>query len=617
MTWLNPAAFAFLALIPVVLLLHALRHRRRDVRVSTLFLWESVLREAHGSLGLQRLVQNLPLLLQLLLVCVFTAALANPVLTTTVAENKDIVLVLDISASMQTRTPQGTRFTQAQQRALEVLQTLPRGRQMALLTAGRQPQVVLFFTADKDVLREAILSQQPTDAPGNMRDAVLLALSFTQGSGTHEVVIVGDGAYGPLFDLDVQRSPVRHIQVAGGEKNIGITRMALRKVLDAPDAYDILIAVKNFSAQPVEVPLQVTALLRQPLLERRLQLQPGQEEVIVSRLTGPLKGIVQADIAVDDDFPLDNRAYSVVAAPTQTWVLLVGESNYFLETLLTSFPGLLVNVAPQVAEETLPRLLEANQVIIFNGVQPPPLRRGNFLLLNTTPQDPRLPSQGTVTRPQVLDWQRQHPLLQFVELTDVHVEEALVVHPQAGAQSLVDGTGTSLISVIDEPQLHLVTVAFDLMRSDLPLRVAFPVFINNLLRWLRPQQDETSAGYVQAGMSHAVFFDKPVTQATVQDPQGKQRDYSVSGNPWVFTEAQRVGVYIVRAGEAKHYLVVNLLDETESDINPAHKLPSFTPSASPGAPQHAGVVETPLWLYLLLGTVVVLLGEWYLWCRDF
>src|SRR4029453_4731469 len=189
MTWLNPAAFAFLALIPVVLLLHALRHRRRDVRVSTLFLWESVLREAHGSLGLQRLVQNLPLLLQLLLVCVFTAALANPVLTTTVAENKDIVLVLDISASMQTRTLQGTRFTQAQQRALEALQTLPRGRQMALITAGRQPQVVLFFTADKDVLREAILSQQPTDAPGNMRDAVLLALSFTPGRGPRGAVL--------------------------------------------------------------------------------------------------------------------------------------------------------------------------------------------------------------------------------------------------------------------------------------------------------------------------------------------------------------------------------------------------------------------------------------------
>jgi len=617
MTWLNPAAFAFLALIPVVLLLHALRYRRRDVRVSTLFLWESVLREVHGSLGLQRLVQNLPLLLQLLLVCVLTAALANPVLTKTVAENKDIVLVLDVSASMHTRTPPGTRFAQAQQRALEVLESLPSGRQMALITAGRQPQVVTFFTSEKALLREAIRHVPLTDAPGNMRDAVLLALSFTQGSGTQEVMIIGDGAYGSTLDLDMQRGQIRHIQVAGGDKNVGITRMALRKVLEATDTYEILIAVKNFASQPVDVPLQVATVLRKALLERRLQLQPGQEEVIVSTLTGPLKGTVQAEIVIDDDLPLDNRAYGVVATPAQTWVLLVGESNYFLETLLTSLSGILVNVAPQVAEETLPRLLEANQLIIFNGVQPPPLRRGNFLLINTTPQDPRLQSQGTVTRPQVLDWQRQHPLLQFVDLTNLHIEEALVLRPQAGVQSLADGTGTSLLSVIDEPQLHLVTLGFDLMRSDLPLRVAFPVFINNLLHWLNPRQDEMSAGHAQAGMSHTVFFDKPVTQATVQDPQGKQREYTVTSNPWVFTEAQQVGVYIVRAGEAKHYLVVNLLDETESDINPANQVPSFTPSSSAGTLQHAGIVETPLWLYLLLGAVMVLLGEWYLWCQDF
>ena len=68
MVWLNPAAFALLAFVPVLLVLHALRYRRRDVQVSTLFLWESVAREAQGSLGLRRLVQNLPLLLQILLV---------------------------------------------------------------------------------------------------------------------------------------------------------------------------------------------------------------------------------------------------------------------------------------------------------------------------------------------------------------------------------------------------------------------------------------------------------------------------------------------------------------------------------------------------------------------
>ena len=50
MTWLNPAAFAFLAFIPIILLLHSLRYRRRDVRKHA-FLWESVAREMQGTLA--------------------------------------------------------------------------------------------------------------------------------------------------------------------------------------------------------------------------------------------------------------------------------------------------------------------------------------------------------------------------------------------------------------------------------------------------------------------------------------------------------------------------------------------------------------------------------------
>ena len=91
MVWLNPAAFTLLALVPVLLVLHALRYRRRDVRVSTLFLWESVAREAQSSLGLRRLVQNLPLLLQILLVCLLAAALAEPALTGQAVPSRDVV----------------------------------------------------------------------------------------------------------------------------------------------------------------------------------------------------------------------------------------------------------------------------------------------------------------------------------------------------------------------------------------------------------------------------------------------------------------------------------------------------------------------------------------------
>jgi hypothetical protein len=140
--------------------------------------------------------------------------------------------------------------------------------------------------------------------------------------------------------------------------------------------------------------------------------------------------------------------------------------------------------------------------------------------------------------------------------------------------------------------------------------------INNLLRWINPDVGDMATGQIRAGTPYPIFFETPVARVDVQGPQGKERTYEIQGNPWVFTDANEVGVYILRYGEHKRYLAVNLLDESESDITPVGALPSFEPTVEAGALHPDGVVETPLWPYLLLGAVAVVLGEWYVWCRD-
>ena len=318
MVWLNPAALALLAFVPVLLVLHALRYRRRDVQVSTLFLWESVAREAQGSLGLRRLVQNLPLLLQILLVCLLAAALAEPALTGEAVPSRDVVLVLDVSASMQARGERGTRFEQAREHALRLLQELPAGRQMAVITAGRQPRMASFFSGDKPLLRQTLRDLQAGDGPGNMREALFLALSLTQGSGSREIVVIGDGAYPHAAELTELRQQLggqlRHIRVDGGETNVGITRFAFRQVPDTEGLYEVLLTAKNFSPQPVTAPLRLSLPPQGPL-QRELHLQPGEEEVVVSTVAGPLRGVAEAELALEDDLELDNRAYGIAAAP--------------------------------------------------------------------------------------------------------------------------------------------------------------------------------------------------------------------------------------------------------------------------------------------------------------
>ena len=242
-----------------------------------------------GQPRLRRLVQNLPLLLQILLVCLLAAALAEPALTGRAVPSRDIVLVLDVSASMQANGERGTRFEQARERALGVLQELPAGRQMAVITAGRQPRVAAFFDSDKTVLRQIIRDIQVSDGSGNMREALFLALSLTQGSGSREIVVVGDGAYPQAIELAQLRqqlgSQLRHIRVEGGDTNVGITRFAFRQVPDTESLYEVLLAVKNFSTQPVTAPLRLDIPPRQPL-QRQLVLQPGRKKSSFPPLPG-------------------------------------------------------------------------------------------------------------------------------------------------------------------------------------------------------------------------------------------------------------------------------------------------------------------------------------------
>jgi hypothetical protein len=113
MGWAAPWALAFLVLVPLVLLLHSLRLRRREVRVSTLYLWEDLLRERRSTFGMSKLLRSLLLLLQILGIVALTVGLADPFTRLPSTKEGDLVLVLDASASMRTSAKGEERFAQA------------------------------------------------------------------------------------------------------------------------------------------------------------------------------------------------------------------------------------------------------------------------------------------------------------------------------------------------------------------------------------------------------------------------------------------------------------------------------------------------------------------------
>src|SRR5919106_4651328 len=103
MLWRLPSALLLLAgAIPLILFLHSLKPRGVKIGTTALFIWERVLQERPLGTRLGWLLRkNLLLILQLLAAALLIAALADPWLRFFGAAAGDLVVVIDLSASMK------------------------------------------------------------------------------------------------------------------------------------------------------------------------------------------------------------------------------------------------------------------------------------------------------------------------------------------------------------------------------------------------------------------------------------------------------------------------------------------------------------------------------------
>src|SRR5207237_690269 len=112
------------------------------------------------------------------------------------------------------------------------------------------------------------------------------------------------------------------------------------------------------------------------------------------------------------------------------------------------------------------------------------------------------------------------PLLANVDLQDVHVGRSQDLRVSTFGRPLITSLQTPLVLVHDEP-FRQALFGFDLHESDLPLRIAFPIMVQNLSEWMLPPSVP----------SHSFHPDEPVTivpesgatSVNVSRPDGSRR----------------------------------------------------------------------------------------------
>lgn len=620
MQFLTPLALLGGLLAIPIILLYMLRLRRREVVISSTFLWQQIVRDNEANTPWQRLRRNLLLLLQLLILAALVIALARPFITVPAVGAGQIVLLLDASASMNaTDVEGGTRFDAAKSEALNVVNTLGAGNAMTIIRVADVPEVIAPATSDRIVLAAAINGAQPSQASADWPGALTLAIGSAPDVEDFSVVIISDGGLGDPALLPNVPGEVSYIPVGQSGENVAITALATRA--RAGQTPQLFTQLTNYGEQDAETVYSLT--IDGELFTSTFYTVPAGESIsLVSERLPSGFGIIEASLTVPttsnvpDYLPEDNQAWTVASDMTDRRVLLMTPGNLFLEQVLRSLPG--AEGFRGTLERGIPR--QPFDLYVLDRWLPETLPDGDLLIINP-PRSTDLFTVGPEITPTVgADYQiaRNDPRTQFLEFNNVSIIRYNQISNVEWATPLVSIGEWPLVLAGEIDGRQVAIISFDIHNSDLPLQITWPVLMANLMDWFSPQSVIPITDSLSVGDSLLIRPPLDATSLSVILPDGTRRDLPLDRQSVVFGGTEQTGVYrleVTRNGDETQSqpFTVNLFDPLESGIAPQPSLQIGQTTITPGEREEVGQLE--FWPLVALIALIILLIEWYIYQR--
>lgn len=669
MPFATPLALLGLLFIPAVVAMYLLKLRRDERVVPSTLLWTRLLSDVEANAPWQRLRRSLLLLIQLLLVAILALLAARPFLERPARLARDVVVVLDTSASMAATDESPNRLEAAKAAVLAALRDLPTGGKVSVITADRTARIVVNETTDLGRVRQALAGLQPTSAAGDLGDALELAGKLAARSGDAQILVATDGALAATPTASVD-APIKVLSVGRSRRNQAIVALAVRT---APSAVtrSVFVSVANLDLEGARRRLElwgdgglleVHDLLLDP--QARSDVIIDDVPAVVATLEVRLVGADPAVAAAADDLSTDDRAWAIVPPDVRRLILLVSEGDPYLETALSFLPNVeLYGVTPDeygpATERTDGR---AWDLVIFEGPLPEVLPRTPILAIAPTASSDLGEVTGTLKDPGIGSLSPDEPVLRYVDLASTHIASATRLVLPDWARAVIPGPrGAPLLYAGVRAGLPTAVLAFEPRRSDLPLQVAFPVLLANLTGELMGGSAAPLEA-VQPGTPVSLTIPPGALGITVTRPDGSTVEL-VPGTGLAasvtFAGTDLTGVYIVTpqvppaaSGAASAAVeptlvptagtdiganappasdryapisfAVALFDVGESTITPGSgaTIEALGAAATPvGAPGETPATERPfardeLWIPIVVIALLILSLEWAIYHRD-
>ncbi|PWU15844.1 MAG: hypothetical protein C5B50_14805 [Verrucomicrobia bacterium] len=608
MHFLAPAAFAFAATIPVVVVFYLLKRKRVIKLVSSTLLWQRFLSDTQASAPFQKLRKNWLLILQILLLLFAVLALSRPFFPTKAKPAQLRVIILDASASMQATDEKPNRFEKARTEALQWIDSLADTDQMVILQAGANTEVKQSATGDKTALRRALKECMCSDSPTRLVPALKMAESLVRDQKDAQIHLFSDGAVPDLNEFENRALPLIFHRIGQDANNIGITALDVRANPDDARQRAVYANVQNFSSNSVATEIQL--LFDDQLLDTRaLTLGPGELAPQAFVASQPHDGVFTARLTSKDDLGADDRASIVSLLPKPIKVLLVSRGNRFLEKALRAAAGVELRTANNLADEA-----GEFDFVVLDDITPTVWPKGNMLAIHVVNTN-WLENITRIEAPAIVEWKTAHPLLRYAGFDNVQVAESLTAKLPTWAIALVEAPQNPLVLAGEFGRQRIIWIGFDTLQSNWPLRVSYPIFIANAVEWLNPATTKTSQLLVKAGDPFRLALTQPERSAQITLPGGETRTIPLNSNAneLVFGDTLKQGIYRLHVGTNDTAFCVNLLDAAESNIRPRENLHLGKYTTVEATTLQRANME--LWRTIAAIALVVLAVEWWYYHR--
>jgi hypothetical protein len=167
----------------------------------------------------------------------------------------------------------------------------------------------------------------------------------------------------------------------------------------------------------------------------------------------------------------------------------------------------------------------------------------------------------------------------------------------------------------------VVWCGFRLNETDLPLRVAFPIFITNSVRWLSSTRgDDNNSATRRTGQVVPLDVPRDTREVAVTAPDNSVRRLPINQTsdeenaPLLFAATDQVGQYSAQAGKWKKTFAISLLNAAESDLQPRDALRVNNSKAVSGEGRARSNRE--LWGFFVAAALLLLGVEWWIYHRG-